>query len=229
MRIVTWNCNGSLRRKQQFLNKYYCPDIAIIQECENPEISDYSIYPFHVWVGENKNRGLGVFSRSPITCFPSSLPSKYHLFCEIEGISFEAFWAMNDIIKRNRYIAQVWNVLNGSRDFLNRQPVVLGDFNWNIRFDDAPDYPLAGNFLSVKDLLESYGLRSVYHEINRLEFGSEKATTLFHRKNSEKTYHIDYIFSPLNSIARTTSFEVGCSSIWIDKSDHMPLFWEYSL
>jgi exonuclease III len=229
MRIVTWNCGGAFRKKQEFLKGYYSPDIAIIQECENPEIGDYSIYPYHVWVGENRNRGLGVFSESPISCFHSSCSSKYHIFCEIGGVSFVAFWAMNDTNRKNRYVAQVWNVLSNSQDFLNRKPIVLGDFNWNIKFDISPRYPLTGNFSLVEDLLTSYGLRSVYHEINKLNFGSEKAPTLFLRKDVERPYHVDYIFSPIDLVAHTTSFEIGSSSTWIDKSDHMPLFWEFSI
>ncbi len=229
MRIVTWNCNCAFRKKQGFLERCYSPDVAVIQECENPEIGGYSIYSHHIWVGDNKNKGLGVFSKSPIPSFPSSFPSKYHMFFEINGVPFVAFWAMNDIHKKNRYIAQVWNVLDNCRDFLDKNPIVLGDFNWNIKLDKTSDYPLTGNFLSVKDLLRSYGLRSVYHEINKFDFGSEKDSTLFFRKNVEKPYHVDYIFAPPNFIERTTCFEVGPSSIWIDKSDHMPLFWEYSL
>ena len=40
MRIVTWNCNGAFRKKYSRLkidDKY--PDILVIQECENPELS----------------------------------------------------------------------------------------------------------------------------------------------------------------------------------------------
>lgn len=65
MRIVSWNCNGALRKKLPQLLSLNA-DIYIIQECESPEGSIDSSYKDwangSLWVGSNKHRGLGVFS-----------------------------------------------------------------------------------------------------------------------------------------------------------------------
>ena len=72
MRIVTWNCNGAFRKKYSRLkidDKY--PDILVIQECENPKVVKYPLefeheYKYKLWVGGNKNKGLGIFSKIEI-------------------------------------------------------------------------------------------------------------------------------------------------------------------
>ena len=43
MKIISWNCNGALRNKYDFLTNLEW-DILIIQECENPEIINNQKY-----------------------------------------------------------------------------------------------------------------------------------------------------------------------------------------
>ncbi len=69
MKIVTWNCNGALRRKYAFLANFDA-DILIIQECEDPAQSDVEHYrkwaANYLWTGDNKNKGLGIFCKQDI-------------------------------------------------------------------------------------------------------------------------------------------------------------------
>jgi exonuclease III len=64
MKIISWNWNGAFRRKYNYLERFYA-DILLIQECENPALSNNTEYKSwaknHLWVGNNKNSGLGVF------------------------------------------------------------------------------------------------------------------------------------------------------------------------
>ena len=65
MRIVSWNCSGALRKKLGILLALEA-DIYIIQECEDPACATDTAYKHwatgSLWVGGNKNKGLGVFS-----------------------------------------------------------------------------------------------------------------------------------------------------------------------
>ncbi len=69
MKLTTWNCNGAFRNKYQLLDEYEY-DILIVQECENPTESTKHYKDWaknHLWMGNNKNKGLGVFHKDNIT------------------------------------------------------------------------------------------------------------------------------------------------------------------
>ena len=66
MKIVTWNCNGAFRKKYHAIENMQA-DILVIQECEDPACSTNKYVDWageYLWKGENKNRGIGIFSRN---------------------------------------------------------------------------------------------------------------------------------------------------------------------
>ena len=68
MKIISWNCNGKFREKYKFIMQEDA-DIYIIQECENPtlynKIFDNISYDYK-WFGNNKNKGLAIFTKPNI-------------------------------------------------------------------------------------------------------------------------------------------------------------------
>ena len=65
--IATWNCNMAFREKKgQILEEDI--DILVIPECENPTTTgDWDEFTDWEWIGENENKGLGVFTRNGIS------------------------------------------------------------------------------------------------------------------------------------------------------------------
>ena len=66
MRLVAWNCNMALHRKAKALLRLK-PDVAVISECARPDILEMRgsvdwVQAEPIWVGDNPNKGLGVFS-----------------------------------------------------------------------------------------------------------------------------------------------------------------------
>ena len=91
MKIITWNCNGAFRKKYSSLKTGdIYPDILIIQECEDPRVVKYPLefeneYKYKLWIGDNKNKGLGIFSKIEITENTwDSENLKYFISCSVD-------------------------------------------------------------------------------------------------------------------------------------------------
>ena len=59
-----------------------------------------------------------------------------------------------------------------------------------------------------------------------INFGEEKQSTLFHTKDKNKPYFIDYLYVK-NIIVN--NFKIGDYEKWISFSDHMPLIAELKI
>lgn len=125
MKIVSWNCNGALRKKLDIVSTLN-PDICIIQECEDPtrcpDISYRKWAQNHLWVGSNKNRGLGVFAKPDVSLEPVNLdPGPLELFlpCIVANrILLLATWTRQANSPTFRYIGQLWKYLQRHQRFL---------------------------------------------------------------------------------------------------------------
>ncbi|QZA88394.1 endonuclease/exonuclease/phosphatase family protein [Salinarchaeum sp. IM2453] len=227
-KLVTWNCNMAFREKKGQILRHD-PDILVIQECESPVTSgDWSEFSDWLWIGENEHKGLGVFVRNGISLQPGNVTEpggKFSLPVATDtSIDVLAVWAMNDKEHpENRYISQVYTSVRDYDDWIGSDTVVVGDFNWNIMWDESPNSPLRGDFSDTVRLLNDRGLRSVYHSVTESAFGDEDATTFYMHKKSDREYHIDYVFAHDEVIGSLSDFWIGRFNEWIDASDHMPI------
>lgn len=230
-KLVTWNCNMAFRKKKGRILQYD-PDILVIQECENPDTSgDWSEFSDWMWIGEDDHKGLGVFSRNGLfleTAGVEGVGGRFTLPVTTDGsIDVLGVWAVND--KQNpekRYIGQVYTALQEYCEFIGSNTVVIGDFNWNVIWDESPNSPLCGDFADTVDILNDRGLQSVYHTLVGPEFGSEDDPTFFMHKKRNRSYHTDYVFLSNEAVKSVTSFSIGAYDDWIDASDHMPMMIE---
>jgi len=226
--LVTWDCDRAFRKKKDRVLTFD-PDVLVIQECENPDTNgDWSEFSDWLWVGENENKGLGVFSRNDLSLEPASVEGEGGRFTLPVVIDDEltllGVWAMNDRRNpANRYIGQVYRALEEYREFIDSNTIVAGDFNWNVVWDESPKSRLRGDFSDTLGVLNDCGLQSVYHSVTNTEFGTEDDPTFFMHKNEERPYHIDYVFAPDRMVESVTEFTVGEYDDWFDVSDHLPI------
>lgn len=233
MMLVTWNCNMAFRKKQDQILRHD-PDILVVQECENPfKKGNWQQFSDFCWLGENPNKGLGIFVRNGLRLQAlqgvSSCPCRYALLAHVSGrgknVRLLGIWAMDEPQDaRRRYIAQVYCALRHYRPYLWPNSIVMGDFNGNAIWDERSYPKLYGNFTETAALLNEMGLASAYHSLRGCSFGEEAEPTMFLLKQKKRPYHLDYIFLPKQWLAGAADFWLGSYEEWIKFSDHVPLF-----
>ncbi|MBX3334721.1 MAG: endonuclease/exonuclease/phosphatase family protein [Nitrospira sp.] len=227
MIIVSWNCAGAFRNKFTYLQNLL-PDVCVVQECEDPTRSASDSYrrwsENSLWIGNNKNRGLGIFAKPYIHLEPVVLNDdglETFLPCRIEGaMTLLRVWTRRRESYDYRYIGQLWRYLNLHAEALRSEiSIVMGDFNSNVIWDKRH---AEVSHTSVVQQLSNIGLESLYHYAQSVPQGKERDATLFLQRNLKKPYHIDYAFIPKNLLTSST-IEIGESQTWLKYSDHMPV------
>ena len=229
MKIITWNCNGAFRKKLKIIESFNA-DVVIIQECENPDETldkDYKEFAKNsIWTGKNKNKGLGIFAKENIKIKNNNWPDdelKYFISCSInENFNLLGAWCHSANSPNFRYIGQFWKYLQINKNKM-QNIVIAGDFNSNTIWDEWDRW---WNHSDVVRELAEIGIKSVYHELNQLEHGKEILPTLYHRKNKDTSYHIDYVFVSDEIMKKVISFQIENFENWIDVSDHVPIIIE---
>lgn len=226
MRIVTWNCNGAHRKKLPQLLALDA-DIYIIQECENPEgsIDDSykSLAKGSFWVGNNKHRGLGVFScRAQLVMldWESHGLELFLPFTIDNKLTALAVWTRHAKSPTFRYIGQLWNYLQAHKTRVeHHRMIICGDFNSNACWDVWDRW---WNHSDVVRELSSIGLESVYHHRTGETPGKESQPTFFMHRKLARPYHIDYAFASAD-LFHSSGISVGKAAEWLAFSDHMPI------
>lgn len=230
MRIVSWNCNGALRKKLGQLLKLDA-DIYIIQECEDPSQCNDSHYKAwaenYRWIGKSKNKGLGIFCKKEILLTPleweadgleSFLPCKVN-----DTFTLLAVWTTNQ--ESFSYIGQLWKYLQKHKaSFPHEQSIVCGDFNSNTCWDYQH---IGSSHSNVVKELEQLGIKSLYHQQTGEQQGKELQKTFYLYRKIERDYHIDYAFLSSDLIPAST-ISIGKPDEWLEFSDHMPVVFTIS-
>ena len=227
MRLVTWNANCRFRDKIGLFSPND-RDVLIIQECENTKASE-AVYKNagwdYVWVGGNRHKGLGVFvpDGDPIEPLDWQFERcRYFLPVRTQGdTTIVGVWAMGGKSKRLSYAGQITQFIQDAAGMLREKPpIIAGDFNSSAIWDDR--HPLA-NHTGNNEILESFGLRSLYHAKEGCAQGAESEATLYMYRDHARPYHIDYCYLSVDLVDIST-IAIGSPSVWLEHSDHMPLF-----
>ncbi len=236
MRIVTWNCNGALRNKFENLLDFNA-DLYIIQECEKPGDSKHEKYNIwsenYLWIGDNKNKGLGIFTTKNLTIkqldWSNSYKDhsvKYFLPCSInEKFNLLAVWTHKNNSPNFGYIGQFWKYLQVNKEKLNKV-LIVGDLNSNLIWDEWDRW---WNHSDVVRELKEIGIESFYHKFTNEEQGKETRPTLYLHRKIEKPYHIDYVFGSQEFSNKLKRFEIGQADKWLQISDHLPIICDFEI
>lgn len=249
MKIVTWNCNGGLRNKLEFLDKINA-DIFIIQECENPASSSNAYFEWagnYLWIGDSKNKGIGIFpknknsveklnhngifkigcikNQSTTTQWTTDSLKLFLPFTINNHINVLSVWTKGSESEVFSYIGQLWKYLQIHKNdlFQNRQ-IIIGDFNSNSIWDKKDRW---WNHSDVVSELKELKITSLYHHIYKEDQGSESMATFYLYRKENKPYHIDYAF--VSEDLLNSKLHIGDKNLWLKFSDHMPITIELAI
>ena len=216
------------------------PDIAVIQECANPDTIVRKSPEFApsgtLWVGDNPNRGLGVFSFGRYRLAQadaSATPITYALPAHVIGPStfnLVALWShYGRTPTRVGALGPTLLALRAYAGLLVEQPsIVAGDLNNHVRWDKPGK---ASNHANAVIASAALGLVSAYHAFHELEQGAERHPTLYWRDRSRTgpTFHIDYVFVPKSAMSLLRRISVGSHAKWVATglSDHAPIIVDF--
>lgn len=244
MKIISWNCNGALRKKVDEADSLDA-DVLIIQECEDPAFSTKSYKEWageYLWIGTSKNKGIGIFPKKGNTVTPLEwndtfiMPTTHNsvnpvvwktsdlkLFLPFkvnDSFNVLSVWTKGSDQEVFGYIGQFWKYLQIHREQLSiSDTLIIGDFNSNSIWDKPDKWWSHSN---VVNELANIGIKSLYHHQNDENQGQERTPTFYHQRNLEKPYHIDYAFCSEN-LLKKGKLRIGEVDKWLLKSDHMPL------
>ena len=232
MKIITWNCCGAFRNKYQHLLPYDA-DIYIIQECENPEEIKKASQNYvkfssnHLWVGSNKNKGLGVFIKNNQNVKKLSWNNiyrkkelKWFIPFEFNGNKILAVWNHHANAKAFPYIGQFWLYLKRNKKEM-KNTIICGDFNSNTIWDSWDRW---WNHSDCVRELGKLNLYSVFHKLRNCEQGKEKEFTFYLQKNNNKGYYIDYVFLDDAIFGKSNiELKLGNFNDWKSLSNHVPV------
>ncbi len=184
-----------------------------------------------LWIGNNLNKGLGIFSYSNyrfelLPCHDLELKLIIPVAVTGGDINFTllAIWANHPADKGFQYVGQVWKALQHYKELLQNGPVILtGDFNSNTIWDKPKR---EGNHSTVVGYLKQNNIRSCYHQHFNQEQGKEIHPTHYLYRHKDKPYHLDYCFA--SEHFNLKAVQVGDHNFWSQYSDHVPLMVTFS-
>lgn len=222
MKIITWNCNLNLQDKFEYINNL-SPDIAVIQECEKLE-KNFFPNAQYFWIGKNEKKGLGILVFNQIAKLSDQVNNDlvYFLPVETDELNILGVWAYNHRASQkfgSNTSGNTSDAITYYQSWLSSKSraLIAGDFNNSIIWDKGNK---DNNFLNINNKLKQLNFLSSYHKKTSEELGDETKATLFHTKNRDKKYFIDYIYMKGMKINK---IDIGEYDNWISYSDHMPV------
>lgn len=235
MKLVVWNCDQGLHRKAEVLLGL-TPDLAVVPKAARQARTVVQKSSGSVWVGAEKNKGLGVYGFN-------GYQLKLH-----EAYDKQLQWVAPVVVSgpASFLLLATWSLQHWATEFhpdQRKRPqvevalevyaeaikasklplVVAGDFNSCLAWDQREKNSRHANTLRA---LAGQGLVSAYHAARGVEQGQEAEPTHYWRERSRSApkYHIDFAFVPKDWTPGITA-TVGDYAPWVEDgwSDHVPL------
>ena len=188
MRIISYNISSCSQHKLDELFKREAEVYVIPEMARDVKIPDGY---FMKWAGKYSSKGLGIIFNNAYVpdCYDETLP--YAIPLRFEDLFILAFWPTK-IIKNESYTQIAKRILDHySAELKAHKSIVTGDFNLYYKKDNPNK---DADILKIDQLLQSCGLKSVYHEKTGKAFGEESEKTYFHQFKADNPFFLDYTY-----------------------------------
>ena len=183
MKIVSWNCNEGFWDKCDDISEFDA-DIYVIGECGNPAKSTSKKYEEfaknYVWIGENKNMGLGIFAKENIQL--EYIPVDNKLAEDYLTVKNKENFYMGKRAKDNKKIKECPN--EDCIEFRHFLPVKVTDIN-----DDRITFNLLGVWAMpeyVEMIHDFYDANKRLFNENLVMCGDLNSSVLFDKRGEHK-------------------------------------------
>ncbi len=188
MKIVSYNINACTQEKVDFLLSLDADVYVIPEMAKDVKIPDGY---FLKWTGNYESKGLGIIYKNADVpdCYDETLP--YAIPLRYGDLFILAFWPTK-IDNTESYTQIAKRILNHySAELKTHNSIITGDFNLYYK-NDKPNKD--ADILEIDKLLQSFGMKSVYHELRGESFGSETKKTYFHQFKEDNPFFLDYTY-----------------------------------
>ena len=229
MRLISWNCNNGINKKEQieYFQSFNC-DVAVL-----PELKEHNIEVLQpsssLWVTNNhlrsKPKGLGIlcFNGFQIQELPRDEDMEIYIPVKIKGKGIEfnllAIWNFYWACKQGRFKGLKgddcleWSALKHYKPILEDPCICMGDFNFGPTFSQEA-------FVHMNNVFEDMGIKGLYHQFNKLPWTETKHYT--YQSPMKTFHHLDHIFGSEYFQKHMKAFKIGNLEDAI-LSDHAPL------
>ena len=204
MKIISYNINDSQSWKIDNLLRMEAdvlvvPEITCPNEAHLPEQLEMQWNGVEYYHQQKKWKGLGIIWNKGNGYVPEwyNVNLKYAIPLIVEEYLIIGFWPTKSTdknIEKKSYPQIAQEIIQEySPYFKEYKTLVIGDFNCYVnQYDKTKKY---GDMLRVNELLESYGLHSLYHQQTGENFGNETMPTFYFRFHEDEPFFIDYAFT----------------------------------
>ena len=204
MKIISYNIADSKQWKIDRLlemnaDVFVVPEITCVEQAVIPDDMEMA-WNGITWefAGKQKWKGLGmIWKKGTAQIAPWYNPDLYFAIpLLIDGVLILGFWPTKrkGLTDKKKYPQIAQEIIIEYAPHLSEQPtVVIGDFNCFVNQSDwTKKY---GDIRQVNEMLEQYGLHSVYHKQTGESLGQETQPTYYHMFKREHPFMLDYAYT----------------------------------
>ncbi len=234
MKIISWNCNGALRKKLDIILQENA-DIYCFQESEHPDKWFSKVeqdFQYPIYINDNNSKGIAILVKKGINFSNANWETEFvnNLYGNIKDKSMRYFlpilidnkytiinlWCHKNNSEHFAYKGQLWKYLVSNKNYINKNTVFIGDFNANKIWDDADCW---WNMTDNNNTLNSYNLYSAYHKKFNEDLGKETIPTFYLYRHLDRAYHIDYAYANPIMVCDFRILNIS----YLKYSDHLPI------